>query len=214
MKPVCQVMALVRIRELIHKSKIRQIKVNDMIGDFLQFLEYYSETSDVAVLPYDDPLIRIEYDAIDKNGKLVLARMAPFAHAINALCYREPDVESAYNQKNIAQICRVSPSEVTGWKKEERIPEKYRWFLLLVDISENAGNMYGHKILHRPTQRGAEEISDIYLRMVKCCFDPFCQDDRILASAVRSGCGMAAVQRELLKINPVFWKKTLKLHDL
>lgn len=91
-----------------------------MIGDFLQFLEYYGTVSGVPALPYNDPLIRIEYDAINKDGELVLALMAPFAHAINALCYRELDAESYYNQKNIAQICRVSSSEVTGWKKEER----------------------------------------------------------------------------------------------
>lgn len=103
-----------------------------MIGDFLQFLEYYGTASSVPSLPYNDPLIQIEYDAISKNGELVLALMAPFAHAINALCYREPDAESYYNQRNIAQICRVSSSEVTAWKKEERFPEKYRWFLLLV----------------------------------------------------------------------------------
>ena len=57
-----------------------------MIGDFLQFLEYYAASPSVPVLPYADPLIRIEYDAINKDGELVLALMAPFSHAINALC--------------------------------------------------------------------------------------------------------------------------------
>lgn len=184
-----------------------------MIGDFLQFLEYYGTVSGVPALPYNDPLIRIEYDAVNKDGELVLALMTPFAHAINALCYRDPDAESYYNQKNIAQICRVSSSEVTGWKKEERFPEKYRWFLLLVDISENSWNMYGHKLLHTNTQHEAEEICDIYLKMIKCCFDPFCKDDCILASAVKSGCGLSKVISELLAINPGYWEKVLKIHS-
>lgn len=184
-----------------------------MIGDFLQFLEYYGTASNVPTTPYADPLIRIEYDAINKDGELVLALMAPFAHAINALCYREPYAEAYYNQKNIAQICRVSSSEVTGWKKEERFPEKYRWLLLLVDISEKAGNMYGHKLLHTNTQHEAEEICDVYLRMIKCCFDPFCKDDCILASAVKSGCGLSSVIPELLVINPEYWEKVLKIHN-
>ena len=179
----------------------------------MQFLEYYKTAAGVPVLPYSDPLIRIEYDAINKKGELVLAKMAPFAHAINALCYREPDLESHYNQKNIAQICHVSSSEVTAWKKEERFPEKYRWLLLLVDISANVGNMYGHKLLHTDTLREAEEICDIYLRMIKCCFDPFCKDDHVLAAATRSGCGLAKVTSELLAINPKYWGKVLKIHD-
>ncbi len=185
-----------------------------MIGDFLQFLEYYGTISGIPALPYDDPLIRIEYDAINKNGELVLALMTPFAHAINALCYREPDAESYYNQKKIAQICHVSSSEVTGWKKEERFPEKYRWFLLLVDVSKNAGSMYGHKILHTDTQHDAEEICDIYLRMIKCCFDPFCRDDCILAAAVKNGCGIENSKNKLFDINPEFWGKILKFHSL
>lgn len=193
----------------IHKG----IKVSNMIGDFLQFLEYYGTETGVPSLPYTDPLIRIEYDAINKDGELVLALMAPFSHAINALCYREQDAESYYNQRNIAQICQVSSSEVTAWKKEERIPEKYRWFLLLVDISENAGNMYGHKLLHTNSQHEAEKICDIYLRMIKCCFDPFCKDDCVLAAAVRSGCGLAKVTSELLAINPDYWEKILKIHS-
>ena len=117
-----------------------------MIGDFLEFLEYYGTATEVPSLPYTHPLIRIEYDAVNKDGELVLALMAPFAHAINTLCYRDSNEYSHYNQKNISQICHVSTSEVTAWKKEERLPEKYRWFLLLVDISEKAQNMYGHKI--------------------------------------------------------------------
>lgn len=185
-----------------------------VVSDFLQFLEYYSEASEISAQPYDDPLIRIEYDAISKDGRLVLALMAPFAHAINSLCYREPDAESYYNQKNIAQVCRVSPPEVTAWKKEERIPEKYRWFLLLVDISENMGNVYGHKLLHTNTQREVEHICNVYLRMIKCCFEPFCQDDRILASAVKRGCGLGGVKDELLKMNPRYWRKVLKIHSL
>ena len=56
-----------------------------MIGDFLQFLEYYGTATGVPSLPYTDPLIRIEYDAINKDGELVLALMAPFAHTINKL---------------------------------------------------------------------------------------------------------------------------------
>ncbi len=183
-----------------------------LVSDFLQFLEYYSEASGVSAQPYDDPLIRIEYDAISKDGQLVLAFMTPFAHAINSLCYREPDAESYYNQRNIAQVCCVSPSEVTAWKKEERIPEKYRWFLLLVDISENLGSMYGHKLLHTNTQSEADNICDIYLRMIKCCFDPFCQDDCILSSAVKRGCGLESVKKELLKINPQYWREVLKIH--
>lgn len=185
-----------------------------MVSDFLQFLEYYSMISEVPPLPYDDPLIRIEYDAINKDGHLVLALMAPFAHAINVLCYREPEAESYYNQKNIAQICCVSSSEVTAWKKEERFPEKYRWFLLLVDISEQAGEVYGHKILHANKQSEVNEICDVYLRMIKCCYDPFCQDDCILAEAVRTGCGIKIVKDELLKINPEYWSKLLKIHSL
>ena len=185
-----------------------------MIGDFLQFLEYYATASNIQTRPYDDPLIRIEYDAINKDGELILALLAPFAHAINVLCYREPDAEAFYNQKSIAQICQVSPAEVTAWKKEERFPEKYRWFLLLVDISENAKQVYGHKILHTSTQYEAEQICDIYLRMIKCCFDPFCEDDCVLASAVRSGCGIERIKDELLKVNPAFWGKRLKLHNL
>ncbi len=184
-----------------------------MIGDFLQFLEYYGTATGVPSLPYTDPLIRIEYDAINKDGELVLALMAPFAHAINALCYRDPDEDSHYNQKIIAQICHVSSSEVTAWKKEERFPEKYRWFLLLVDISENVGNMYGHKLLHTNSQHEAEKICDIYLRMIKCCFDPFCKDDCVLASAVRSGCGLTKAISELLSINPEYWEKVLKIHS-
>lgn len=184
-----------------------------MIGDFLQFLEYYGMVSGVPALPYNDPLIRIEYDAVSKDGKLVLALMAPFAHAINALCYREPDAESHYNQKNIAQICRVSSSEVTGWKKEERFPEKYRWFLLLVDISGNSWDIYGHKLLHTNIQHEAEEICDIYLRMIKCCFDPFCKDDCILVSAVKSGCGLSKVIPKLLATNSEYWEKVLKIHS-
>lgn len=185
-----------------------------MIGDFLQFLEYYACAEGASALPYDDPLIRIEYDAINRDGELVLALMAPFAHAIHVLCYREPDAESFYNQKNIAQICRVSSAEVTGWKKEIRFPEKYRWFLLLVDISEHAGCMYGHKLLHTDTLREAEEISDVFLRMIKCCFDPFCQDDCLLAAAVKSGCGVDKVCEELCRINPEYWEKVLKIHSL
>ena len=96
----------------------------NMIGDFLQFLEYYATATGAPSLPYADPLIRIEYDAVNKNGELVLALMAPFAHAISALCYREPDEDSHYNQKNISQVCHVSTAEVTAWKKEERFPEK------------------------------------------------------------------------------------------
>ena len=183
-----------------------------MISDFLQFLEYYGTATGVPSLPYNDPLIRIEYDAINKDGELVLALMAPFAHAINALCYRDPDEDSYYNQKIISQICRVSSSEVTAWKKEERIPEKYRWFLLLVDISENVGNMYGHKLLHTNSQHEVEKICDIYLRMIKCCFDPFCKDDCVLASAVRRGCGLTKAISELLSINPEYWNKVLKIH--
>ena len=156
----------------------------------------------------------IEYDAINKDGELVLALMAPFAHTINVLCYRDPDTESYYNQKNISQICCVSTSEVTAWKKEERFPEKYRWFLLLVDISENAGNMYGHRILHTSSDDEAEKISDIYLRMIKCCFDPYCQDDCLLASAVKSGCGIEKIKPELIKNNPDFWRKVFKIHSL
>ena len=68
---------------------------------------------------------------------------------------------SDYNQKNISQICCVSTSEVAAWKKEERFPEKYRWFWLLVDISENAGNMYGHRILHTSSDDEAEKIIDL-----------------------------------------------------
>ena len=184
-----------------------------MISDFLQFLEYYSNVSGIPSFPYDDPLIRIEYDAINREGELVLALMTPYAHAINALCYREPDAESYYNQKNIADVCRVSPSEVTGWKKEERFPEKYRWFLLLVDISENVGNIYGHKILHSASQRSVEEICDAYLRMIKCCFDPFCKDDCILAEAVQNGCGIENVKGRLLEINPEYWGKLLKIYS-
>ena len=185
----------------------------NMIGDFLQFLEYYATATGAPSLPYADPLIRIEYDAVNKNGDLVLALMAPFAHAISALCYREPDEDSHYNQKNISQVCHVSTAEVTAWKKEERFPEKYRWFLLLVDISEKAQNMYGHKLIHTYSQHEAEEICDIYLRMIKCCFDPFCKDDCVLAAAVRSGCGLSKVLIELLSINPDFWGKLLKIHN-
>lgn len=184
-----------------------------MIGDFLQFLEFYGDVSNVHSVPYDDPLIRIEYDAINKDGELVLAFMAPFSHAINVLCYRDVDVDSYYNQKTISQVCRVSPAEVTGWKKEERFPEKYRWFLLLVDISEKAQNVYGHKLLHTNTQHEAEEICDTYLRMIKCCFDPFCKDDCILASAVKSGCGVSNIISELIAINPEHWEKILKIHN-
>lgn len=185
-----------------------------MIGDFLQFLEYYDRTTDIFPIPYDEPLVRVEYDAINKNGELVIALMAPFSHVINALCYREIDVDSYYNQKVIANVCRVSPAEVTEWKKENRIPDKYRWFLLLVDISEKAGNTYGNKILHTNTKREAENICDVYLRMIKCCYDPFCEDDCILSEAVRTGCGIDGIKDKLLKINPEFWSKVLKIHTL
>lgn len=75
-----------------------------MIGDFLQFLEYYGTATEIPSLPYTDQLIRIEYDAISKDGELVLALMAPFAHAINALCYREPD-----EHKELLLQCQSSP---------------------------------------------------------------------------------------------------------
>lgn len=83
----------------------------------------------------------------------------------------------------------------------------------MVDISEKAQNMYGHKLIHTYSQHEAEEICDIYLRMIKCCFDPFCKDDCVLAAAVRSGCGLSKVLIELLSINPDFWGKLLKIHN-
>lgn len=185
-----------------------------MIGDFLQFLEFYKDVSDVEPIPYDDPLVRIAYDAINRKGELVLALLAPFSHVINVLCYREIDIEAYYNQRTIARVCRVSPAEVTAWKNESRIPDKYRWFLLLVDISEKSGAVYGHKILHTATQSDSENICNVYLRMVKCCYDPFCEDDVILAEAVRTGCGVDGIKDRLLSINPKYWMKMLKIHEL
>ena len=177
-----------------------------MIGDFLQFLEYYHTSYPDAARPYNDPLVRIEYDAVDKAGNLTLALMAPFAHAICTLCYREPEFEPHYNQKNIAEVCHVSSAEVSSWKKETRIPEKYRWFLLLVDISARCGNIYGHNLLHGDIM-GVCEVCDSYLRMVKACCDPFCRDDVILADAVRRAVGIDVVSRELMLANPEFWNR-------
>lgn len=185
-----------------------------MIGDFLQFLEFYKDASDIQPMPYDDPLVRIIYDAINRDGEPVLALLAPFSHVINVLCYREIDADAHYNQKTISQVCRVSPAEVTAWKNESRIPDKYRWLLLLVDISKNSKNTYGHKILHTATQCDAESICDVYLRMIKCCYDPFCEDDGILAGAVRTGCGIEGIRDRLLNINHGYWRNVLKIHDL
>jgi predicted transcriptional regulator len=163
-----------------------------------------------ALSPYADPLIRIEYDEMDREGRAVVALLAPFSHAINALCYREMDFESQYNQKAIADICQVSPSEVTGWKKEERTPEKYRWFLLLVDISSKTTNPYNKKIVQPHSQSEAEAICNAHLRMVKACYDPFCADDVALMNCVWRGHGLEQAKSTLMNKNAGFWRKIFK----
>ena len=74
--------------------------------------------------------------------------------------------------------------------------------------------MYGHKILHTYTQHEAENICDVYLKMIKCCYDPLCEDDCILAKAVMTGCGIEGVKDKLLSINPEYWSKVLKIHNM
>lgn len=181
-----------------------------MIDDYLAFLEYYSRVPEASLTPYSDPAVKIGYAEITKEGKTAIAQLAPFSHAINALCYREIDGISYYSQKRIAQICRVSASEVTAWKKEERIPGKYRWFLLLVDISSNVGNSYGEKIIHPQNQKEAENICNIHLRMIQSSYEPFCADDNILMKCVWHGYGIEAAKFSLLKISPNYWRRVFE----
>lgn len=178
-----------------------------MIDDFLGFLEYYDKVTPGLLTPYSEPLVRIEYDEVLKNGELAVALLAPFSHAINALCYREPECESYYNQKRIAEICHVSAAEVTAWKKEERIPDKYRWFLLLVDISERAEDSYGRKVIRPSAKSRMEAICDSFLRMVKACYEPFCIDDTILMDCIWHGHGTKKAESSLLRANSDFWSK-------
>ena len=181
-----------------------------MIDDFLDFLEYYSDTPEVPEAKYSNALVRIEYDEVARDGKAVIAKLAPFAHAINALCYSEPEIKSYYNQKKISSICCVSQAEVSCWKKEERIPEKYRWFLLLVDISSRVGDIYGKEIIQPMSRQAAEEICDVYLRMVKACYDPYCEDDVLLMESVWYGEGIDTVQKQLQQKNPDHWDRIFK----
>lgn len=176
-----------------------------MIDDYLAFLEYYNSVG-IALTPYTEPVVRIGYDEITKDGKTVIAKLAPFSHAINALCYRDPDEISPYNQKRIAQICHVSAPEVTAWKKGERMPNKYRWFLLLVDISNNVGNSYGKKLIHPKSQKEAENMCDVHLRMIQSSYESFCADDNILMKCVWHGYGLETAKFSLLKINPDYWR--------
>lgn len=181
--------------------------MNILISDFLGFLDYYREIPAGSLDYYKDPCTRVLYDAISKDGQDVLANMTPYAHAICCLCYREPDADAHYNQKNIAEICHVSKSVVSMWKDEKRMPEKYHWLLLLVDISENMGTVYGHEVLHTETLEEASSICDIYLRMIGSCFDPFCIDDCVLADAVMRGSGIDSVKDTLKGQNPDLWNE-------
>lgn len=174
------------------------------------FLEYYNNAAPNLQTLYSDPLVRIEYDEVSKSGELVITLLAPFSHAINALCYREPECESYYNQKKIAEICHVSPAEVTAWKKEERIPDKYRWFLLLVDVSARADDSYGRKVIRPPEKYYMENVCNSFLRMVKACYEPFCMDDTILMDCVWHGCGVKKAEDLLLRVNFDFWSKVCK----
>ena len=61
-----------------------------MIDDFLGFLEYYHNADSRLQTPYSEPLVRIEYDEVTKNGDVVIALLAPFSHAINALAIESP----------------------------------------------------------------------------------------------------------------------------
>ena len=180
-----------------------------MIDDYLAFLEYYSGRV-IKLMPYADPFVRIEYDEITKDGKTVIAKLAPFAHAINALCYRDPDEVSIYSKKRIADICHVSAPEVSAWKNEDRIPKKYSWFLLLVDISNNARNSYGEKIIHPESRKEAENICDVHLRMIQSSYEPFCADDNVLMKCVWHGYGLETAKSGLLKINPGYWDRIFK----
>lgn len=181
-----------------------------MIDDFLGFLEYYHNADSRLQTPYSEPLVRIEYDEVTKNGDVVIALLAPFSHAINALCYREPGCEFYYSQRRIAKICHVSEAEVTAWKKEERIPDKYHWFLLLVDISESVEDSYGRKVIRPPSKSYMENICDSFLRMAKACYEPFCIDDTVLMDCVWRGYGVEKAEELLLEVNFVFWSKLLK----
>lgn len=178
-----------------------------MIEDFAAFLEYYSDAPPEYKSIFTHPLVRIEYDEVAANGEATIALLAPFSHAINALCYREIDVASFYNQKRISQICCVSPAEVSSWKNEERIPNKYRWFLLLIDISSRVQDAYIKKIIQPPERMQAEIICDVFLRMVKTCYEPFCVDDFIMMNAVWKGTGIEKAKEELLSANPKYWKQ-------
>ena len=178
-----------------------------MIEDFAAFLEYYCEAPAEYKSIFTHPLIRIEYDEVAANGEATIALLAPFSHAINALCYRETDAVSYYNQKRISQICCVSTAEVSSWKNEERIPNKYRWFLLLIDISSRVTDAYIKKIIRPSDQTRAENICDVFLRMVKACYEPFCKDDCIMMNAVWKGLGTERVKEDLLSVNPGYWKQ-------
>lgn len=177
-----------------------------MIEDFVAFLEYYSQTPEGATNIFTNPLVRIEYDEVSVDGRAVLAYLAPFSHAIRALCYRETDMESYYNQKLIAEICRVSAAEVSAWKNEERIPGKYRWFLLLADISGRAEDAFIKKIIQPATQEEAEQVCSVFLRMIKTCYEPFCADDYLLMQSVWQGTGIEGVKGKLISVNPSFWQ--------
>lgn len=181
-----------------------------MIEDFAAFLEYYCEAPTEYKSIFTHPLIRIEYDEVAANGEAVIALLAPFSHAINALCYRDEDDVSYYNQKRISQICCVSPAEVSSWKNEERIPNKYHWFLLLIDIAGRVQDAYIKKIIRPADRIQAENICDIFLRMVKACYEPFCKDDYIMMNAVWKGSGTEKVKAELLSVNPDYWQRVFK----
>ena len=85
--------------------------MRNKISVFLRFLEYYGTATGALSLSYTDPLIRIEYDAINKDGEPVLALMAPFAHAINALCYRDPDEDSHYIKRLVLEYVMCHQQE-------------------------------------------------------------------------------------------------------
>ena len=63
----------------------------------------------------------------------------------------------------------------------------------------------------RPADRvQAENICDVFLRMVKACYEPFCSDDIILMNAVWNGIEPERLREELLSANPEFWTGVFK----
>lgn len=187
-----------------------------MIEDFIAFFDYYQSysTQKGSRLKHESPMIKIEYPEISTDGKVLDVYLTPFSHAINTLCLRDySDTDNRdYSQKDIARICHVTQPEVSLWRKQERIPKKYSWFLLLIDISykayeNNSISTFVKRIIHPKTFDEAEHLCNVYLRMINTCYEPFCHDDYILLESFINKDDICQTLKRLKTMNPEYWNQ-------